>query len=223
MQRVVWSCLWMLVCTNSSAQTPFEVSFFRAHTSYFAYTQRDIDSAGKWNMFSQANFTKHHNEASANSLSIDNLLSRQISRMLGVTIGASFDGEQLTPTVGLSLEYLSPDETFYLNCLPSYLPIAPSSLDLFLMVQYAPPISRKWSLFFQLIATTNHWIRRPQSSALTEAQGRFPRHQYSQQQWRAGIGFRARYQMGLAFDSSQEGANWLSFTNFGLFLRLQLD
>lgn len=211
----------LLLASFNKAQTPFEVSIFQNRSSYFAYTQRDIDSAGKWNLFSQGNFTKYYTQSANNSITIDNLLSRQITRMFGITAGASFDGQQLTPAVGLSLEYLNPAETFYFNFLPSFLPTSTPSFDFFLLVQYTPQFNERWGLFFQLIATSNHHARLSDIQ-VSERIGQFPRHRFSQQLLRAGINYSERYQFGLAIDFSQQGSAATTEADVGVFLRLQL-
>jgi hypothetical protein len=213
----------MMATRYTYAQIPFEVMVGNKQTLYFAYIQKDIDSIGRWNLFSQGLYGVNYKDSSLNSISIDNQLTYQFNNWLGISIGGSFDGVQFIPTLGLSLGYLNKKGDFSITAFPTIQLAKPMALDLFALINYSPQFNKKWGLFTQLIIGTNLGIQKEDPNQKREILNIFTRHNISNQLLRVGLNYKQKFQFGLGIDFAQFGMNEGAFENFGMFLRYQIE
>jgi hypothetical protein len=215
----------MLVMTtkHSFAQIPFEVLVGNKQTLYFAYIQKDLDSIGRWNIFSQGLYSVNYKDISLNSISIDNQLTYQLNNWLGISAGGSFDGVQFTPSLGLSLGYLSRKGDFSITAFPTIQLAKPMASELFTLINYSPKFNEKWGAFSQLIIGTNLGLQKEYPNQKREILNIFTRHNISNQLLRIGLNYKQKFQFGLGADFAQFGMNEGKFENFGIFLRYQLQ
>lgn len=89
-----------IAAQKSFGQIPFEVMVGNKQTMYFGYIQKDLDSTGKWNIFSQGIFAVNYRDSLYNNISIDNQLTYQLNHWLGISAGGSFDGKKIYTILG---------------------------------------------------------------------------------------------------------------------------
>jgi hypothetical protein len=205
------------------AQTPLEVMVGDKQTLYFAYIQKDIDSIGRWNIFSQGLYAVNYKNSALNSISIDNQLTYQFNNWLGISAGGSFDGMQFIPSLGLSLGYLNKKGDFSITAFPTLQLVKPIALDLFSLINYSPQFNTKWGLFSQLIIGTNLGLQKEYPSQEREILNIFTQHNISNQLLRVGLNYKQKFQFGMGADFAQFGMKEGTFENFGIFLRYQLE
>jgi hypothetical protein len=155
MKKYILVVLFMMAAKSTFAQIPFEVMVGNKQTLYFAYIQKDLDSLGRWNIFSQGLYAVNYNDTSLNSISIDNQLTYQLNNWFGISAGGSFDGLQFNPSLGVSISYLNKKGDFSLSAFPMVQLTKPMALDFFALISYSPLFTKKWGFFLQLIAGTN--------------------------------------------------------------------
>jgi hypothetical protein len=205
------------------AQTPFEVMIGNKQTLYFAYIQKDLDSLGRWNIFSQGLYAVNYKDNTLNSISIDNQLTYQLNNWFGISAGGSFDGLQFNPSLGLSLGYLNKKGDFFITAFPTIQLAKPMTFDFFALINYSPQLTEKWGLFFQLIIGTNLGVQKENTTQKREILDIFTRHNISNQLLRAGLNYKQKFQFGIASDFVQFGMCEGAFENFGIFLRYQIE
>jgi hypothetical protein len=208
---------------NTFAQIPFEVMVGDKQTLYFAYIQKDLDSLGRWNIFSQGLYGVNYKDSTLNSISIDNQLTYQFNNWLGISAGGSFDGSQFNPSLGLSFSYLNKKGDFSISAFPMVQLAKPMALDFFALVNYSPQFTKKWGLFSQFIIGTNLGLQKEYPNQQREILNIFTRHNISNQLLRIGLNYKQKFQFGIGADLAQFGMNEGTFENFGIFLRYQLD
>ncbi len=223
MKKRILTAIFLLAAQYTFAQIPFEVMVGNKQTLYFAYIQKDLDSVGRWNIFSQGLYGVNYKNSSLNSISIDNQLTYQLNNWLGISTGGSFDGVQFIPSLGLSLGYLNKKGDFFITAFPTIQLVKPISLDLFGLINYSPQFNEKWGLFSQLIIGTNLGIQKEDPNQQREILNIFTRHNISNQLLRIGLNYKQKFQFGVGADFAQFGMNEGRFDNFGIFLRYQLE
>lgn len=207
----------------SFAQMPFEVMAGNKQTLYYAYIQRDLDSVGRWNIFSQSLFAINYKNSTQNAISVEGQLTYQFNSWLGLSLGGGFDGQQFNPTLGLSLSYLNKKGDFSISAFPMVQLAKPIALDFFALINYSPQFNKKWGLFSQLIAGTNLDLQKEYPNQKREVLNIFTRHNISNQLLRIGLNYKQKFQFGLGTDFAQFGMNEGAFENFGVFLRYQIE
>lgn len=215
------ACLFASQFTIS--QIPFEVMVGNKQTQYFGYIQKDLDSIGRWSIFSQSIFAINHQDSSLNSISIDGQLTYMLNNWLGVSAGGAYDGNRFNPTVGLSFTYVNPKRDFVITAFPTIQLAKPISLDFFALINYCPQFNQKWGLFSQCILGTNLGLQKEYPNQEREVLNFFTSHNGSSQILRVGMNYRQKFQFGIGADLAQFGINLGSFENFGVFLRYQLE
>jgi len=205
------------------AQIPFEIMVGNKQTQYFAYVNKDIDSAGRWNIFSQSIFAINHKDSTLHSISVDGQLTYMFNHWLGIAVGGAFDGIRFNPTVGLSLSYINRKGDFVVTAFPTVQLAKPVSLDFFALINYSPQFSYKWGIFSQFILGSNLGLQKAYPGQTREVLNFFTRHNGSTQLLRIGLNYKKKFQFGIGADLAQFGMNEGTFENFGIFLRYQLE
>ena len=213
----------MMATRYTFAQIPFEVMVGNKQTLYLTYIQKDLDSLGRWNIFSQGLYAVNYKDPSLNSISIDNQLTFQFNNWLGISAGGSFDGLQFIPSLGLSFSYLNKKGDFSISAFPMVQLAKPIALDLFALVNYSPQFTKKWGLFSQFIMGTNLGLQKEYPNQQKEIMNIFTRHNISNQLLRIGLNYKQKFQFGVGADFAQFGMNEGTFKNFGVFLRYQIE
>ena len=223
MKAQLLTVILIMTIRHAYAQIPFEVMAGNKQTLYFAYVQKDIDSIGRWNIFSQGLYAVNYKNNAFNSISIDNQLTYQFTNWLGLSAGGSFDGVKFNPTLGLSLSYINNKGDFAITAFPTVQLTKPLTLDVFGLINYTPQFNKKWGLFSQFILGTNLGLQKEDPNQKREILNIFTRHNISNQLLRIGLNYKQRFQFGLGADFAQFGMNEGKFSNYGIFLRYQLD
>jgi len=223
MKKHMLVVILIMTTRNTYAQIPFEVMAGNKQTVYFAYVQKDVDSIGRWNIFSQGLYAINYKDSSLNSISIDNQLTYQLNNWLGISVGGSFDGLQFNPTIGLSFSYINKKGDFSITAFPTLQLTKPIALDVFSLINYSPQFNKKWGLFSQLIMGTNLGLQKEYPDQQKEILHIFTRHNISNQLLRIGLDYKQKFQFGIGADFAQFGMNEGRFENFGLFFRYQID
>lgn len=151
MKKIIFTAIITIVSQYIFAQIPFEVMVGNKQTQYFGYVQKDLDSVGRWNIFSQSIFAINHKDSTLNSISIDGQLTYMLNNWLGIAAGGAFDGNKFNPTFGLSLTYVNKKRDFVITAFPTLQLAKPIALDLFALINYSPQFNQKWGLFSQFI------------------------------------------------------------------------
>ncbi len=215
--------IFIMATQYTFAQIPFEVMVGNKQTQYFAFIQKDIDSVGRWSIFSQSIFAINHKDSTLNSISVDGQLTYMLNNWLGVAAGGAFDGNRFNPTFGLSFTYINLKRDFVITAFPTVQLAKPIALDLFALVNYTPQFNKKWGVFSQFILGTNLGLQKDRPNQRREVLNFFTRHNASTQLLRVGLSYRQKFQFGVGADLAQFGMNEGSFENFGVFLRCQLE
>lgn len=215
--------MMLFVASIGYAQIPFEVMIGDKQTQYFSYIQKDIDSAGRWNIFSQSLFTSHYKDRSLNSISMEGQLTYQVTPWLGISGGGAFDGLEFNPVLGLSLQYLNTRGDFYVNLFPLVQFAKPISADFFLLANYTPSFNKTWGLFSQLIASSNLGIQKEFPEQDRQLLNIFTRHNVSAQLLRIGLDYKRRFQFGFGLDLLHIGHGEGNLENAGIFLRYSIE
>lgn len=223
MRKIIIVAILLMATRHIFAQIPFEVMVGNKQTLYFSYIQKDLDSVGRWNIFSQGLYGVNYKDSSLNSISIDNQLTYQFNNWLGISAGGSFDGLQFNPSLGLSLSYINKKGDFVITAFPTIQFAKPRALDLFALINYSPQFNKKWGLFSQLIAGTNLGLQKDYPNQKREVLNIFTRHNISNQLLRVGLNYKQKFQFGIGADFAQFGMNEGTFENFGVFLRYQIE
>jgi len=205
------------------AQIPFEVMVGNKQTQYFAYVQKDLDSIGRWNIFSQSIFAINHKDSTLNSISIDGQLTYMLNNWIGIAAGGAFDGTRFNPTIGLSLTYFNKKGDFIVNAFPTIQLAKPKALDLFALINYSPQFTPKWGLFSQFILGTNLGLQKEYPEQKREVLNFFTRHNGSTQMLRVGFNYKQKIQFGIGSDLAQFGMDLGTFENYGIFFRYQIN
>ena len=222
MKKLILVAIFIMATRLTYAQTPFEVMVGNKQTLYYAYIQKDLDSVGRWNIFSQSLFAINYKDSTQNAISIEGQLTYQLNNWLGLSLGGGFDGQQFNPTLGLSLGYINKKGNFSISAFPLVQLAKPIALDFFALINYSPQFNKNWGLFSQLIAGTNLGLQKEYPNQKREVLNIFTRHNISNQLLRIGLNYKQKFQFGIGADFAQFGMNEGQFDNFGIFLRYQL-
>ncbi len=222
MKENILVAIFILATQYSFAQIPFEVMVGNKQTQYFAYIQKDLDSIGRWNIFSQAVYAVNYKNISLNSMSIDNQFTYQFNHWLGVSAGGGFDGLRFNPLLGVSLTYFNKKGDLVITAFPTVQFAQPRALDMFALINYSPQFNKKWGLFFQSIVGSNLGMQKESPSQKREILKIFTRHNISTQLLRIGFNYKQTVQFGIGADLAQFGKCDGTFNNLGFFLRYQL-
>ncbi|MDX2302442.1 MAG: hypothetical protein NW226_06555 [Microscillaceae bacterium] len=223
MKKYILVAIFAMATQYTFAQIPFEVMVGNKQTQYFAYIQKDLDSIGRWNVFTQSIFAINYKDNTQNSISIDGQLTYQLNNWLGISAGGAFDGLQFNPTLGLSLTYFNKKGDFLITAFPTVQLAKPMALDLFALISYSPQFNKKWGIFSQFILGTNLGLQKEYPNQRREILNFFTRHTASTQLLRIGLNYKQKFQFGVGADLAQFGINEGAFENFGIFLRYQIE
>lgn len=222
MKKSILIAMLAMATKYSFAQIPFEVMVGNKQTLYFAYIQKDLDSIGRWNIFSQGLYAVNYKNSSLNSISIDNQLTYQFNNWLGISAGGSFDGLQFVPSLGVSLSFLNKKGDFSISAFPMVQLAKPMALDFFALINYSPQFTKKWGLFSQLIIGTNLGLQKEYPNQKRAILNVFTRHTISNQLLRFGVNYKQKFQFGFGTDFAQFGMNEGNFENYGMFFRINI-
>ena len=224
MKKLIIVVILTIAAQKSFGQIPFEVMVGNKQTMYFGYIQKDLDSTGKWNIFSQGIFAVNYRDSSYNNISIDNQLTYQLNNWIGISAGGSFDGKKFIPSLGLSLSYINKKGDFFVTAFPTVQFDKLKTLDLFALINYSPQFNNKWGLFSQLIIGSNYGVQKEYPEQSRDVLGLFTHHNISNQLLRVGINYKQKFQVGVGADFAQFGiVSVPKFDNYGIFLRYQIE
>lgn len=214
MKALFVAIMMMVLCHYAPAQTALEVLGGNKQTHYLSYWQKDLDTKGRFNFFSVQRFAVDYKEASRNNYTLEGQLTYQLSNWLGISAGGSFEDNVFSPSLGLSIGSSWRDLT--VETYPTVQWSNPTSLNLFGLVLYTPQFNKTWGLFSQLIVSTNAACVRTEESARWQ-------HLVSNEMLRVGLNYNERLQFGIGTDLYQFGQSQGSFSNWGLFIRFQVN
>jgi hypothetical protein len=117
MKKLIFVAL-VLFAPGAWAQLPTEVLVGNKQAHYIGYWQKDIDSTGRFNLFTLSRFAIDYRDNALSSISIEGQLTYQLRSWLGVSIGGGFEGAAFVPSVGLNLSYASQQSNFFLRFIP---------------------------------------------------------------------------------------------------------
>ena len=173
------------------------------YAHYISYTDKDLDSAKKWNYFNLNRFTVNYKNNALNTLSIEGQLTYQFKSWIGLATGGGFYDGFFIPTLGLSLSYSNEREYFFIQLYPTIgffeKQIGPSLLGI---IGYVPKLSKNWGISSQIIFS----IDPSEVSQIV----------------RFGLDYKYMMQFGLGIDMYQRLNTTTFNTNTGLFLRFNL-
>ncbi|MGD1842838.1 MAG: hypothetical protein ACFB0B_18355 [Thermonemataceae bacterium] len=221
MKKVLF--LILSICSHFAfAQIPTEVLVGNRQTHYISYWQKDIDAAGKLNLFTFSRFAIDHRNSMYNNFSLEAQLTYQIKDWIGISAGGGYAGEDFMPAIGLSLSHASKKGDFFIEAYPTLLLDDVKAFNVLGIVGYMPTLNDKWGLFTQLIFSTNLQLDKTDFSPTREILGVFTAHQQSSQLIRVGLNYKERFQFGIGADFNQFFQNTGNFQNVGLFVRMNL-
>jgi len=134
------------------AQITIEGLAGNKYAHYISYTEKDLDSAKKWNYFNLNRFTVNYKNNAVNTVSIEGQLTYQFKPWIGLAAGGGFYGGFFIPTIGLSLAYSNESEDFFVQLYPTIgffeKQFGPSVLGI---IGYVPKLSKNWGISSQII------------------------------------------------------------------------
>ncbi len=173
------------------------------YAHYISYTDKNLDSAKKWNYFNLNRFTVNYKNNALNTVSIEGQLTYQFKPWIGLSTGAGFYGEFFIPTLGLSLSYANDREDFFIQLYPTIgffeKQIGPSVLGI---IGYVPKLSKNWGISSQIIFSVD-------PSEISQIV-------------RIGMDYKNKLQFGLGLDVINRVNTTNLNTNTGFFLRFNL-
>jgi hypothetical protein len=185
------------------AQITIEGLVGNNYAHYISYTDKNLDSAKKWNYFNLNRFTVNYKNNALNTVSIEGQLTYQFKPWIGLSTGAGFYGEFFIPTLGLSLSYANDREDFFIQLYPTIgffeKQIGPSVLGI---IGYVPKLSKNWGISSQIIFSVD-------PSEISQIV-------------RIGMDYKNKLQFGLGLDVINRVNTTNLNTNTGLFLRFNL-
>lgn len=221
MKKVIFIIL-VMYAPCAFAQIPTEVLIGNKQTQYISYWQKDLDTTGRFNLFTLSRFAIDYEDKAFNNFSIEGQLTYQIKNWIGISVGGGFEGEAFVPSIGLNLSYVNKKGDFFIETYPTLLLDDVKSFNVLGLVGYTPQLNDTWSVFSQLIFSTNLQIDKSVISAQRDILGLFTAHQQSVQLLRIGLNYKQKFQFGIGTDFNQFFQNEGNFQNYGLFLRINL-
>ena len=203
MKNILFATIFLSLNTLIRAQLTIEALAGNKYAHYISYTDKDLDSAAKWNYFNLNRFTVNYNNKALNTVSIEGQLTYQFKPWIGISSGGGFYGEFFIPTLGLSLSYANVHEDFFIQLYPTIgffeKQIGPSVLGI---IGYVPKLSKNWGISSQIIFSVD-------PSEISQIV-------------RIGLDYKTKLQFGLGIDVIQRLNTSKLNTNAGLFLRFNV-
>lgn len=203
MKNILFAAIFLSLNTLIRAQLTIEALAGNKYAHYISYTDKDLDSAAKWNYFNLNRFTVNYNNKALNTVSIEGQLTYQFKPWIGISTGGGFYGEFFIPTLGLSLSYANVREDFFIQLYPTIgffeKQIGPSVLGI---IGYVPKLSKNWGISSQIIFSVD-------PSEISQIA-------------RIGLDYKNKLQFGLGIDVIQRLNTSKLNTNAGLFLRFNV-
>ena len=195
-----------------NAQIPVEVMVGHNQVQHEFFFFKDIDTSGKFDLFSTARFIVDYEESAFNASAINSQITYNFTESWGISTGGFFSDGDFSPLLALSYTFLNKKGDLVMNIFPTVLYNTSTKnieYEMFGFLIYAPQINDQFSLFFQTIFGFTF------NNDLSE-------HLSSYQQLRLGIGFRDWFQTGIGVDQYLFGADYIYANNIGVFIRKQL-
>jgi hypothetical protein len=189
-------------------------------THYLSFWQKEIDSLGKFNFFTLNRFAIDYNNQNLNNFSIESQLTYQFNNWFGLSVGGAYEGENFIPSVGLNLGYYNEQQNFFIEVYPTLLIEDIKSFSILGVVGYNPSFTTNWSIFSQLIFSTNLQTDKDEINTKRDILGLFTMHQQSTQLIRLGLSYNEKFQFGIGGDFNQFSYSIDNFNNYGIFIRL---
>lgn len=212
---------WLLLgcfIPAANAQMAFEAHTGTRLTQYFAFQQRSLDSAARWNLFASQLYARSHASPDLAIIGLENQLSHQFLPWLGVSAGVAMGNDGFQPNVGLALDFANKKGDFFVSAYPTYAIGGSGGLELFFVSQYAPRGRRSWAPFVQWIGGLSTAFSKPSPEQQKSLQFAGAEHML-----RVGLNYRQKWQFGLGLDWLRAPAVDLRLLNPGLFVRFAID
>lgn len=202
---------FLLLSLTVKAQIPVEVMAGNKQIQHQFFFFKDLDANRKVNLFSMARFNRDYEEEAFNTSLISSQLTYNLTPNWGISTGASFINNDLSPLLAISYTYFSPKGDLFLSLFPSVLLNEKVEYELSGIFMYTPKINEELRLFTQAIFATT-------------LNGQLDQHLFSNQQFRVGISYKEQFQIGIGLDQSfiNTGESHLTIRNIGVFLRKEL-
>lgn len=193
------------------AYSQIPVQIFGNHKSieYNFLWFKDIGTKQKINIFNYTYFTVDYGNYSKNAYEIHQTVTYNLTQHWGLASGGRFTDGQFVPQIAVS--YQLQTEDLYLNLFPSFQYFNQHKkfgYSLFGLLFYKPKINDCWRMFNQLVFES---LYASKSNA------------YLYQQIRIGLEYNSIVQFGLGMNLEQIGLNNQFNSNFGVFVRKELD
>jgi len=191
-------------------------------SSYINYTQKNLDSLGKLNFFNLNRFAIDHKHPELNNYSMEGQLSYNLNSWFGLSLGASFEGNLLMPSLGFSLSHINKKQDFLLAAYPMVQLADQKSFNFSGFLVYVPKFNASWGLFSQLIFNSNLGLEKSEIQPKRNIMGIFTGHNYSIQFLRLGFNYNQTFQFGLGVDLFQFSKRLGTLANLGVFVRYEI-
>lgn len=222
MKKIIFLLAAIVYSLTGYSQAPVEVLAGNRQIHYINYWQKNIDSAGKFNVFNLNRYAIDLKDKAFNNFAIESQFTYQLQPWFGIAAGGAYRGEQFVPTVGLSLAYANKKGDFFVQAYPTIELVKPVSFSMFALAGYTPKINQRWGFFSQLIISSSMDVEKTPEHPERKIAGLFTVHRQSTQLLRIGLNYSERFQFGVGADFNQLYLGMGNFNNYGLFFRLQL-
>lgn len=219
-KKTILLALVVLFSKASWSQIPVEVMAGHEQVQYQGYFFNTLDKKQRVSFFGMSRFAMDYDNKAFNNSFISSQLTYNLTRSWGISAGASFANNTLSPIVALSYSKFNKKGDFFINLFPTAVLGDELSYEMTGLVIYAPQLTENLSLFSQLIFTS-------------QFDKNLENHVFSNQQLRLGVGVKDWFQVGVGFDNTLLGrigfanenlqpGESINLQNVGIFLRKEL-
>ncbi|GEM_PF-3637787 len=220
--KTILVAVFALFFTRSAwSQIPIEVMVGNNQIQYQGYFFNTLDKKQRVSFFGMSRFAMDYDNKAFNNSFISSQLTYNLTQSWGISGGASFANNSLSPLLALSYSKFNKKGDFFMNLFPTVLFGDDNvSYEMTGLVIYSPQLTDNFSLFTQLIFTS-------------QFDNNLENHLFSNQQFRVGVGIKDWFQVGLGFDNTLIGridalndnlqpGESINLQNVGIFLRKEL-
>lgn len=208
LKRMLLAAMLFATSPNVDGQIPVQLFGGTKALEYNFLWDRDLDKAGKLNLFNFTFFNVGYSNPNLNSFEIYQVATYNLTSNWGLAGGGRFTSAGFSPQLALSYQFESPD--WYVNVFPTLQYLTQQrnwGYSMFVIAFYQPQLNDTWGLF-------NQFTFEP---LFVNGQ-----HVYSYQQLRAGVSYKKLFEFGLGANFDQVGPQFKGQHNLGLFIRKEL-